>query len=208
MNTELRRLFLVFSLLFAALVAVGTYWLWRAPSLEARQGNPTPLIREITTKRGLIYASDAETLLIARNRGREISGQRWFLRRYPQRDLTSHVVGYATIERARTGLEESMNDFLTGGNSNLATVLERARSRFEGDVREGNDLVLTDRRRGSTSRHGGPGRHLREASWRSSRRRAACSSWPRAHLLTPTSLRDALRTSSPNRGRAGPRRRC
>lgn len=142
MNTELRRMFLVFSVLFAALVAIGTYWLWRAPSLEARQGNPTPLIREITTKRGLIHASDGKTLL-ARNRGREISGQRWFLRRYPQKDLTSHVVGYATIDHARTGLEESMNDFLTGSNSNLATVLERARARFAGDVREGNDLVLT-----------------------------------------------------------------
>ena len=142
MNTELRRLFLVFSLLFAALVAVGTYWLWRAPSLEARQGNPTQLIREITTKRGLIYASDGETIL-ARNRGREISGRRWFLRRYPTKALVSHVVGYATIERARSGLEESMNDFLTGANTNLSTVIERARARFEGDVREGNDLVLT-----------------------------------------------------------------
>lgn len=142
MNTELRRLFLLFSVLFAALIAVGTYWLWRSPSLEARQGNPTQLIRDITIKRGLIYASDGETLL-ARNRGREISGRRWFLRRYPTRELTAHVVGYATIERSRTGLEKSMNDFLTGSNSNLATIIERARARFEGEVREGNDLVLT-----------------------------------------------------------------
>lgn len=142
MNTELRRLFLVFSILFAALVAVGTYWLWRAPSLEARQGNPTQLIRDVTTKRGLIYAADGETIL-ARNRGREVSGRRWFLRRYPTKELASHVVGYSTLERSRTGLEQSMNDFLTGGNSNLSTVLERARTRFGGDVREGNDLVLT-----------------------------------------------------------------
>ena len=142
MNTELRRLFLVFSLLFAALVAIGTYWLWRAPSLEARQGNPTQLIRDVTTKRGLIYASNGTTLL-ARNRGREVSGRRWFLRRYPTQELTAHLVGYATLERARTGLEESMNDFLTGANTDLATVLERARARFGGDVREGNDLVLT-----------------------------------------------------------------
>ena len=142
MNTELRRLFLLFSVLFAALVAVGTYWLWRSPSLEARQGNPTQLIRDITIKRGLIYASDGETIL-ARNRGREISGRRWFLRRYPAQDLTAHVVGYSTLERSRTGLEESMNDFLTGSNSNLATIIEKARARFGGEVREGNDLVLT-----------------------------------------------------------------
>lgn len=36
-----------------------------------------------------------------------------------------------------------MNDFLTGGNSNLATIIERTRARFQGEVREGNDLVLT-----------------------------------------------------------------
>ncbi len=142
MNRELRRLFLVFALLFTALVSMGTYWLWRAPSLEARQGNPTQVVRDVTTKRGLIYASDGETIL-ARNRGREVSGRRWFLRRYPTRDLVAHVVGYATLERSRTGLEDSMNDFLTGGNSDLSTVIERARARFQGDVREGNDLVLT-----------------------------------------------------------------
>lgn len=142
MNREIRRLFLVFALLFTALVAMGTYWLWRAPSLEARQGNPTQVIRDVTTKRGLIYASDAETIL-ARNRGRDVSGQRWFLRRYPTRDLVAHVVGYTTLERFRTGLEDSMNDFLTAGNTNLSTLIERTRSRLQGDVREGNDLVLT-----------------------------------------------------------------
>ena len=74
MNRELRRLFFVFTLLFAALVGIGSYWLWRAPSLEARQGNPTQIVRDVTTKRGLIYASDAETIL-ARNRGRQVSGR-------------------------------------------------------------------------------------------------------------------------------------
>jgi peptidoglycan glycosyltransferase len=142
MNRELRRLFFVFTLLFAALVGIGSYWLWRAPSLEARQGNPTQIVRDVTTKRGLIYASDAETIL-ARNRGRQVSGRRWFLRRYPTGELTAHVVGYTTLDRSRAGLEKSMNDFLTGVNSNLSTVLERARSRVQGDIREGNDLVLT-----------------------------------------------------------------
>ena len=55
----------------------------------------------------------------------------------------AHVVGYSTLERSRTGLEESMNDFLTGSHSNLATNIQKARARFGGEVREGNDLVLT-----------------------------------------------------------------
>ena len=36
-----------------------------------------------------------------------------------------------------------MNDFLTGSNSNLSTVVDRTLDRFRGLTREGNDLVLT-----------------------------------------------------------------
>ena len=39
-DPQIRRLFLVFAFLFVALIATATYWLWRAPDLEARQGNP------------------------------------------------------------------------------------------------------------------------------------------------------------------------
>ena len=142
MNRELRRLFLVLAVMFAAVVAVGTYWLWRAPDLEARQDNPTQLVRQITVKRGLVFADDGTTVL-ARNRKRDVEGREWFLRHYPEGSLAAHAVGYSTLERARTGLEESMNDFLTGSNSNLSSLVDRARSRLTGEPQEGNHLVLT-----------------------------------------------------------------
>ncbi|MFQ5425612.1 MAG: hypothetical protein ACE5EV_00860, partial [Gaiellales bacterium] len=118
MNRELRRLFTVLAALFAAIIGIATYWLWRAPDLEARQGNPTQIVRQVTVKRGLVLASDGSTVL-ARNRKRRIDGQDWFVREYPQGPLAAHVVGYSTLERSRTGLESSMNDFLTASNSNL-----------------------------------------------------------------------------------------
>ena len=142
MNVQIRRLFLVLCLLFVAVVATTTYWLWRAPDLEARRGNPTLVVRQLTIKRGLIYLADGRTVL-ARNRIRKAEGRTFYLRVYPQAGLAAHVVGYSTVVRARAGLEESMNDFLTSSNSNLSTVVDRTLDRFRGLTREGNDLVLT-----------------------------------------------------------------
>ncbi len=133
----------MFAFLFVALVATATYWLWRAPDLEARQGNPTLVVRQLEIRRGLVYASDGETVL-ARNRRRELEdGRVWWLRRYPQGELTAHAVGYSTVERARTGLEESLNDFLTGSNANLSTVLDTTLDRIRGLTQRGNDVVTT-----------------------------------------------------------------
>ena len=129
-------------MLFVALIGASTYWLWRSPDLEARQGNPTLVVRQVTIQRGLVYASDGETVL-ARNRRREVQGRTWFLRTYPQRSLTAHVVGYSTITRARAGLERSLNDFLTGSNSDLSTVLDRTLDKLRGLTQKGNSLVLT-----------------------------------------------------------------
>ena len=67
----------------------------------------------------------------------------WYLRTYPQDDLTAHVVGYSTVCRSRAGLEKSMNDFLTGSNANLSTVVNRTIDKLRGLTQVGNDLVLT-----------------------------------------------------------------
>ncbi len=142
MNAEIRRLFYVFCALFVALVGMSTYWLWRAPELEARQGNPNLVVRQLTIQRGLIYASDAETVL-ARNRQREVQGETWYLRRYPAEGLAAQVVGYSTIERSRTGLERSLNDYLTGSNADLGTLLDRAADTLRGVTRQGNHVVTT-----------------------------------------------------------------
>jgi peptidoglycan glycosyltransferase len=142
MNGPIRRLFLFLAILFVALIAMSTYWLWRSPDLEARQGNPTLVVRQLTIQRGLIYASDGRTVL-ARNRKREVQGKTLYERVYPTRGLLAQTVGYSTVARSRAGLEKSMNDYLTGSNSNLSTVIDRTLDRLRGLTQQGNSLVLT-----------------------------------------------------------------
>jgi peptidoglycan glycosyltransferase len=143
-NPQIRRLFFVLVGLFVSLVAISTYWLWDAPNLAAKRGNPTLIVQQLTIDRGLIYASDGKTVF-ARNRKvtKKNQGRPWFLRVYPQHALVAHPVGYSTVERARTGIEESMNDYLTGSNANLDTVLDNALDKLRGLTQQGNDVVTT-----------------------------------------------------------------
>jgi peptidoglycan glycosyltransferase len=142
-NAQIQRLFFVFSGLFVALVAMSTYWLWKAPELEARQGNPNLIVRQLTIKRGLVYASNGRTVLANVRRRKLRDGRVWWVRRYPQGELTAHAVGYSTIQRSRTGLEESLNDFLTGSNANIDTLLDRAVDSLRGTTQRGNNVVTT-----------------------------------------------------------------
>ena len=143
MNPQIRRLFIVFSFLFVALIATATYWLWRAPDLEARQGNPTLLVRELEIERGLILSANGRTRLAANRKRTLEDGTVWWLRRYPRGELTAHAVGYSTIGRSRTGLEKSLNDYLTASNANLSTVFDTTLDKLRGIPRVGNDVVTT-----------------------------------------------------------------
>ncbi len=142
MNAAIRRLFLVMVVLLVALIGMSTYWLWRAPDLEARQDNPNLVVRQVTIKRGNIYAADGQTQL-ATNRRREVQGRTWYLRRYPARELVPHTIGYSTLSKSQAGIERSLNDFLTGSNSNLGSVLDRTLDRLQGLTHEGNAVVTT-----------------------------------------------------------------
>jgi peptidoglycan glycosyltransferase len=143
-NPQIRRLFFVLVALLIAVIGMSTWWLWKAPDLEARRGNPTLIVRQLTIKRGNIYASDGRTIF-ARNRAvkKKNVGRTWYLRVYPQGELVAHPVGYSTIERSRTGLEESLNDFLTGSNANLDTIVDNALDKLRGLTQQGNDVVTT-----------------------------------------------------------------
>ena len=147
MNPQIRRLFFVLVALFVALIAISSYWLWDAPNLEAKRGNPNLLVKQLTIKRGTIYASDGKTVLAGVRKRKLRDGRAWYLRRYPQGSLTAHPVGYSTIERSRTGLEETLNDFLTGSNANLQTVIDRTLDKLRGLTQQGNNVVTTLRLR-------------------------------------------------------------
>jgi peptidoglycan glycosyltransferase len=133
--------------MLSALIVATTYWqAWAAPDLADRQDNAIQRVAQFTVKRGKIYASDRRTVL-ATNVRKRVKGKTLYFRRYPSRDLAPHVVGYSTQSRSRAGLERSMNDYLTGANANLSTVLDTTLDRLRGVTITGNDLVLTLRPR-------------------------------------------------------------
>src|SRR5262245_25597682 len=142
MNAEIRRVAFVALMLLAGLIVGTTYWqAWAAGDLAARQDNAIKSVAQFKIKRGLIYAADGTVL--AANRKRKVDGQTFYFRRYPQADLASNVVGYSTKARSRAGLERSLNDYLTGSNGSLRTVLGSKLDALAGRTIVGNSVVLT-----------------------------------------------------------------
>jgi penicillin-binding protein A len=147
MNRQIARLAVVGLGLIAALILGTTYWqTWAAAGLADRQDNAIQRVAEFSIKRGLIRAADGTVLATNRKR-RTKSGQTIYRRRYPQGGLFAHVVGYSTESRSRAGLEASENDYLTGANANLDTILKTTFAKLRGATIKGNDLWLTLRPR-------------------------------------------------------------
>jgi penicillin-binding protein A len=143
MNRQVSRLAFVALALVAALIVGTTYWqTWAQAGLADRQDNEIQRVAQFTIERGRIYARDGRTVL-ATNRKRRVDGRTLYFRRYPTGPLAAHVVGYSTQSRSQAGLERSLNDYLTGANANLNTVLETTFDRLRGVTIEGNDVVTT-----------------------------------------------------------------
>jgi peptidoglycan glycosyltransferase len=142
-NRQITRLAVAGVVLIAALIVATTYWqTWAAAGLKDRQDNAIQRVAQFTIDRGVIYAGDGRTVL-AENRKVRRAGKTFYFRRYPQRGLAAHVVGYSTQARSRAGLERSANDYLTGSNAHLSTVVENFRDRLTGATIHGNDVVTT-----------------------------------------------------------------
>jgi peptidoglycan glycosyltransferase len=89
----------------------------------------------------------ADGTLLATNVRRKVGGQTLYYRRYPTRGLFAHLVGYSTQVRARAGLEQSENAYLTSSNANLGTILNKTLDKIKGVTITGNDLILSVRPR-------------------------------------------------------------
>jgi penicillin-binding protein A len=140
-NRQIARLTYVALGLLAVLVVMTTYWqTWASASLAARQDNAIRRVAEFSIDRGLIFAFEPRRRL-ARNRERTVGGKTLFFRRYPYGPLTAQVVGYSTVGRSRTGLERSLNDYLTAANANLSTAVNRALDELKGKPVKGNNVV-------------------------------------------------------------------
>ena len=143
MNAQIVRLTYVALGLVAVLVVMTTYWqTWASAGLAARQDNSIRRVAEFSVDRGLIFSFEPRRRL-ARNREREVEGRTLFFRRYPYGPLAAHVVGYSTVGRSRTGLERSLNDYLTASNSSLSTVFDKTLDELRGKPVQGNDVVTT-----------------------------------------------------------------
>ena len=143
MNGQLNRLALVAVVMLAALIAATTYWqAWAAGSLAAKQDNAVELVSQFEVSRGLILAANGKTVLAA-NRKVKRNGQTFFFRRYPTHGMAAQTVGYSTSALSQTGLEESLNDYLTGSTTNLSNAIQRTLDRLGGGTVYGDNVVLT-----------------------------------------------------------------
>lgn len=126
-----------FSLLTAALLANLT-WLQvvNATNLQNNPANSRALAQEMRIERGSIVTADDVVLAesIANEDG-------VYERQYPQGAFASHVVGYYSYEYGRSGIEQAVNDALTGSRvfGTWADVVDDA----AGVPVRGNDVVLT-----------------------------------------------------------------
>jgi len=142
LNRQLTRLAIVAVLLLVALVGATTYWqAWASGGLQARQDNAIQRVVQFTIQRGLIQTGPKA--IFAANKKKKVGGQTLFFRRYPQHKLAAQTIGYSTASRSQAGLERSMNDYLTGSNTNLSNAFKRALDKFGGGTVKGNSLQLT-----------------------------------------------------------------
>ena len=143
MNRGITRVATLALVLMVALIVGTTYWqVWAASGLAAKQDNAIQAVAQFTIKRGKILGSHAKTIY-ATNVRRKVKGQTFYFRKYPNRGMLAQTVGYSTQLRNRTGLEQSLNDYLTGTNSNLNTVIRSTLDRLQGVTITGNNVFLT-----------------------------------------------------------------
>ena len=142
MNKQLRHLSVFALVLLAVLIGATTYWqTWAKADLAARKNNAVTNIERLTIDRGKILAADGSVL--ADNRKTHTHGLTIYTRHYPQNDLASQVIGYATSAGTTTGLEQSLDDYLTGANTNLSNTLKDELNRLGGKTVHGDNVVLT-----------------------------------------------------------------
>jgi peptidoglycan glycosyltransferase len=144
-NRQLNRLALVAIALMVVLVVATTYWqTWASAGLKNRQDNAIERVVQFQIARGLIEGFGKKTVL-ATNVKQKRGGQTLYYRRYPQQGLAAQTVGYSTASRSQAGLERSMNDYLTGANTNLTNAVKEIIDRLGSATLHGNNLVLTIR---------------------------------------------------------------
>jgi peptidoglycan glycosyltransferase len=140
-NAQLRHVCVASLVLIALLLVSTTYWqTWAVGDLADRQDNQVALVARLTVDRGKILVPGTVFALSRRHRK---DGLTTFTRLYPQRGLAAQVVGYSTTAGTNTGLEQSLDDYLTGANTNLSYTLKEELNRLGGQTVHGDNAILT-----------------------------------------------------------------
>jgi peptidoglycan glycosyltransferase len=140
-NGQIKRVAAVAMALLVALIVATTYWqTWARPALAERQDNEIQRVAQFEIRRGVILTPSR---VVARNQPRVVKGKTYYFRRYPQGKLAAHVVGYSTAARSRTGLERSLNDYLTGSVRSLSSLVDQSLDKLGGKPIVGDSVRLT-----------------------------------------------------------------
>ena len=110
LSRRLTVLITVFTLLFAALIANLTIiQVFDAQRIRELPSNDHTIAKSAYVQRGAIITSDGITLAES-----VLQDDGSYARTYPQGSLAAHTVGYISTRYGTTGIEQTMNDTLTG----------------------------------------------------------------------------------------------
>jgi peptidoglycan glycosyltransferase len=135
-NKSIVRVFIVCAVLFLALIGNLTYLqVVAAHGLRDKPQNHLAVAQELRVKRGLIKAFDGSVIAGVKHK----SGN--YYRTYPQGSFAAQLIGYDSARYGRSGLEQSLNDYLTGRASSLgaSSLLDS----LIGRQPKGADVTLT-----------------------------------------------------------------
>ena len=134
MNRAISRMFIVGVILMVALM-VNVVWIQiiHAGSLRSAPENHRVVAQELRVKRGLILGFDGSTIAGDAKR----SG--FYYRTYPQGPIAPQVVGYDSARYGLSGIEQSMNGYLTGSRAGAQGLADRLLGRHT----PGSNVELT-----------------------------------------------------------------
>jgi peptidoglycan glycosyltransferase len=135
-NRQIIKLFAFIVALFAVLIGFTSYWsVFDAKNLKAQEANKRPLYEQQQIRRGRILAADGTVIAksVAKGKGAELR----YVRRYPEKELFGHPIGYSFVQYGNSEFEKFHNDELVGENSEFESILDQ----LTGAKQEGNDIV-------------------------------------------------------------------
>ena len=134
---RLTRTVFFFTALFAVLIGNLTYiQVFKAEDYQNMDGNNHTIAKSAYIQRGSIITSDGVTL--AESLEQEDGT---YVRSYPNGSLAANVVGYTSTTYGNSGIEETMNDTLTGTED--YSTWKAAISSLAGVSQPGNSVQLT-----------------------------------------------------------------